>query len=148
MANRIVAIGKEDGVSTPVSTRDAATYIQEAYGVREDVVSRSNVTDTATLAEWGDRELALRQQGRQILGIRTKGNLQPSLGSYDVGDRVRVRISTGIESIDGLYRISAIRVRISNQDEEDIELEFGESEDVGTTIDELEERVENLETAA
>jgi hypothetical protein len=146
LANRIVVVGKENGASTPVVVRDGPTFLQEDYGVRVDVISRSGVTDTTTLAEWGDKELEKRQQGRQILGLRTKGNQAPLLGSYDVGDRVRVRIKYGIDDIDGLYRITAINVRITDTDEEDVELQFGEDDDVGTSFDELEERVENLET--
>ncbi len=81
------------------------------------------------------------------MGIRTKGNLSPSIGSYDVGDRVRVRIYYGIDAIDALYRVTAINVRVTDNDEEDIELQFGEDETVGGAIDELEERLGNLETA-
>lgn len=148
IANQVIVIGKEDGVSTPVVVRDGPAFLQEDYGILQDVVTRSGVTDTATLEEWGDRELVKRQQGKQLLGIRTKGNLPPFLGSFDVGDRVRVKINYGIDAIDGLYRISAINVRLTDNGEEDIELQFGEQEDVGSKIDDLEERIENLETAA
>jgi hypothetical protein len=147
LANRIIVVGKDDGISTPVVTRDGLATLQEIYGVRTEVISRSGVTDTQTLEEWGDKELEKRQEGKQLLGIRTKGNLAPALGSYDVGDRVRVRIAYGIDAIDDLYRVTAINVRITDNDEEDVELQFGEQDDFGTTIDGLEERLENLETA-
>jgi hypothetical protein len=45
-----------------------------------------------------------------------------------------------------LYRLAAINVPITDSDEEDIEMQVGDDEDVATTVDELEERVENLET--
>lgn len=151
LANQIIVIGEDDGPSTPVVTRDAPAYLQDettGYGIRQDKISRSNVTETSTLEEWGDRELAKRQQGKQIVGINVKGNLNPAPESYDVGDRARVRIKHGIDDVDALTRINTISCRITDNDEEDINIQFGEGDDYGTSFDDLEERVENLETAA
>lgn len=124
MANEILVLGSGNGSEMITSVRDSNATTQSQYKIRQKVLSFKDVIETATLNDNGDKELALRQVQQQIISLKTKGNLEPFYGSYVVGDSVRVKINYGIISIDTLFRIYGIKVKISDEDDEDIELVF------------------------
>ncbi len=124
MANRVIVLGEGQGTEMKTSTRNADVSIQSAYKIREKLLMFKDVKETATLDDHGDKELSLRQTQQQIIGLTTKGNLEPSFGSYTIGDSVRVKIRYGFLDIDQLFRIYGIKVTISDEDDENIELIF------------------------
>ncbi len=124
MANRVIVLGEGQGTEMKTSTRNASSSIQSAYKIREKLLMFKDVKETATLDDHGDKELSLRQTQQQIIGLTTKGNLEPYFGSYTIGDSVRVKIKYGFINLDSLFRIYGIRVNISDEDNEDIELIF------------------------
>lgn len=124
MANQIIVLGEGQGTELITSTRNAPSGIQSGYKIRQKVVSFKDVNSTATLDDHGDQELSNNQTQKQIISLKTKGNLEPGLGSYAIGDSVRVIVKYGYMNIDSLFRIYGIRVRITDEDDEDIELVF------------------------
>lgn len=124
MANQIIVLGEGQGTEMFTSTRDANAGIQSAYKIRQKVISFKDVNKTATLNDHGDLELSNNQTQKQIISLTTKGNLEPGLGSYVVGDSVRVIVRFGYMNINSLFRVYGIKVRISDEDDEDIELIF------------------------
>lgn len=124
MANEVIAIGNGQGPATLVSTQDANSTIQGQYKIRQKTVSFKDIITQATLDDHALAELAQTQIQSQIIGITTKGDLSPGYGSYDIGDTVRVRITTSLFAIDANYRIYGIKVNISDEDEETIDITF------------------------
>ncbi len=124
MANRVIVLGEGQGSEMKTSTRNAISTIQSAYKIREKLLMYKDVKEQATLDDHGDKELSVKQVQQQIIGLKTKGNLEPPFGAYTIGDSVRVRVKHGLLDIDNLFRIYGIRVRIDDEDEEDIELIF------------------------
>ncbi len=124
MANEILVLGSGNGSEMITSVRDSNATTQSQYKIRQKVLSFKDVIETATLNDNGDKELALRQVQQQIISLKTKGNLEPFYGSYVVGASIRVKINYGIISIDTLLRIYGKKVKISDEDDEDIELVF------------------------
>lgn len=124
MANEAIVLGAGDGTAMVTATRDSVASVQDVYGLRQAVLSYKDVTEQATLESHGDAELAAYQFPTRIVGVRTKGNLDPAFGSYSVGDFVRVKIDRGLIQLDGYYRIYGIDVQITDNDEETITLTF------------------------
>ena len=77
-----------------------------------------------TLDDHGDKELAQKSAQQQIIGLKTKGNLSPTFGSYAVGDSPRVIVNYGFTAIDDYYRMYGIETAISDEDDEGITLLF------------------------
>ena len=125
MANQVIMLGAGTGPEMITAIRNTQIAgVQSTYKIRQKTLSYKDVIETATLNDHGDKELTLRQVQNQIISLKTKGNVEPAFGSYVVGDSVKVKIKYGYLSIDALYRIYGIRVRISDEDDEDIELIF------------------------
>ena len=124
MANEVIVLGEGQGTELVTVTRDASSGIQSAYKIRQKVISFKDVNKTSTLNDHGDQELIENQTQKQIISLKTKGNLEPTLGSYAIGDSVRVIVKYGYMNIDSYFRIYGIRVQISDEDDEDIELIF------------------------
>ncbi len=124
MANRVIVLGEGQGTEMKTVTRNADATVQSQYKIREKLLMHKDVKETVTLNDHGDKELSLRQVQQQIVGLTTKGNLEPALGAYTLGDSVRVKVNHGLVSIDQLFRIYGIRVTIDDQDDENIDLIF------------------------
>jgi hypothetical protein len=124
MANEVIAIGAGTGSEMLVVTRDSDTSIQETFKIRQKTLSYKDVSVSATLQDHADQELTDNQIQQVLLGIKYRGDTGPPIGSYFVGDSVRVKINYGLIQIDGYFRISGIKVKVGDGDEEDIELQF------------------------
>lgn len=124
MVNQVIALGAGEGSSMLTSVRNASTYLQETYKLRQGLISYKDVEKQDTLDEHGDKELAQKSAQQQIIGLKTKGNLQPVLGSYSVGDSPRVKVNYGLVNVDDFYRLYGQEVAISDEDDEDITLLF------------------------
>lgn len=124
MINQVIVLGAGEGSSMVTSTRDASAYLQETYKLRQGQIAHKDVVEQATLDDHGDKELGQKSAQQQIIGLKTKGNLQPTFGSYSVGDSPRVIVKYGFTSIDDFYRLYGIETAISDEDDEDINLLF------------------------
>jgi hypothetical protein len=127
MANQVTVLGSGEGSSMITATRNADTYLQETYRLRQEVLSHKDVSNTTTLNGHGDKYLAEHAGQIQITGITTKGDMPPTFGSYEVGDSVAVKIKYGIVNTDSYFRIYGINVNITDNDEETIQLIFNPS---------------------
>lgn len=125
MANQAIVLGEGMGPELATVTRNTTiASLQETYKIRQKAISAKDVKDTPTLNDHGDKELSLHQTQQQIIMLVTKGNLDPGLGSYSLGDSVRIVVKYGFLNINQLLRVVGIRVRISDEDDEEVELIF------------------------
>lgn len=124
MANQVIVLGQGQGTEMLTATRNASSGIQSTYKIRQKTRSEKSVSIQSTLNDHGDKELSENQTQKQIVSLTTKGNLDPGLGSYSLGDSVRVIVKFGYINIDSYFRVYGIKVRISDEDDEDIELVF------------------------
>lgn len=126
MVNQAIVLGSGEGNSMITATRND-TNLQETYKLRQDILYHKSVVKQSTLEEHGDRALFERGSQSQIIGVKTRGDLPPSFGSYQVGDTVRVKIKHGIVNIDSYWRIYGIEVRVGDEDEEEITVIFNQT---------------------
>lgn len=124
MNNQVIVLGSGEGNSMLTTTRNAATRIQETYRVRQKLLYHKDVVKEATLIEHGDAELSENSFQSTIVAIKTRGDLPPSFGSYEVGDSVRVKVKRGVVDVDSFYRIYGIEVKPGKEDQEEITLIF------------------------
>jgi hypothetical protein len=124
MTNQVIVLGSGEGNSMLTTTRNAATRIQETYRLRQKLLYHKDVVKVATLIEHGDAELSENSFQSTVVAIKTRGDLAPGFGSYEVGDSVRVKIERGIVSVDSFYRIYGIEVKPGKEDQEEITLIF------------------------
>lgn len=123
MANEVIALGEGQGTEMITSKQDTLIAgLQDTYKIRQKIISHKDVSIQDTLDEHANNELALTQTQQQIISFKTRGDLAPQFGSYEVGDYVRVKIKHGIVNVDGYYRIVGIKVRIGEGDIEDIDI--------------------------
>lgn len=124
MFNRAITRGLGFGAQQPIEIRNNTTY-QAAYKVRESILDYPDVTETATLDAHGDEQVNQFKDPFEIPQITMDGNQQPYLGSYWLGDRVKIEV-TNMDMYKYLknntYKIDAIDVEIDNDDVEDITL--------------------------
>lgn len=114
MSNQVIALGAGEGNGMTTVTRNADTYLQETYKLRQGVIAHKSVSDTTTLNGHADKELREKEAQQQFVGVTVKGDLDPVFGSYSVGDYVRVKIDRGLVKADSLFRIHGIDVRITD----------------------------------
>lgn len=76
----------------------------------ETVVSHADISVSSTLQEKADLALARGAVPVSRIDLQVLPGKLPRLGSYVVGDRVRVKGSMGYWSVDDDYRITSIRV--------------------------------------
>lgn len=125
MANEIIVLGAGQGVDLITVTRDSVDpTIQGNYKIRQKTVSYKDDSQIATLNDNGDKELSNTQVQQQILSLKTRGDLDPVFGSFSIGDSIHVIIKYGITQIDSYFRVYGIKVKISDEDLEDVELIF------------------------
>jgi len=99
---------------------------QIAYKRREVVLDYSDIPDADTLLQLGNEEVSIKKQPLEVIEITLDGNKEPFLGSYGLGDRVKVRVE-GLQlysNIDAFYRIDEIEVKIDDNDNEEVNLKL------------------------
>lgn len=100
------------------------TDSQEQYGLREGLNDYSDIPDITFLQDLGNADLESSKIPVEIVDIVLDGNQQPYIGSYWLGDRIRIRINDiqMYSHIDAYYRIDEINVNIDDEDNEVITL--------------------------
>lgn len=124
MVNEIVAQGAGNGTSMLVSQASSANYLQQSYKRRSATPAYKDVEVQATLDKYAQRDLQQRQVPQVIATITVSGSQQPAFGAYNLGDIVPVKIVDGWVRVDSLYRIYGMKVNVSNNNEETIQLIF------------------------
>ena len=113
---------------TPIQTRqDIAS--QASYGVRMRIDDYPDVSVTSTLNDYGDESLRRDASGSTIPKVTLNGGLEPQLGAYWLGDRVRFSVEDeAFALIDGRsWRIDEIAVQVNAEHGENITLQVGYS---------------------
>jgi hypothetical protein len=151
MANQVIALGAGEGEDTLIAIEDASADIQEEYRLRQKILSHKDVSISDTLVEHALNHLSLNALQSQVISLKTKGNVFPGYGAYEVGDFVRVRVARGLIAVDGVYRIQGIEVKVGQGDAEDITLVLSSTNSMGrvnflSDFKELDRRVRALET--
>jgi len=125
MFNRAIVRGQGQGTQQLIETRDD-TVTQAFYYVRESVLSYPDISETATLDAHGDGQIAVFKNPLEIIQLTIDGSKQPFLGSYWIGDRIKIEIDRQLKDYGYIknhtYKIDAIDVSIDDNDVEDITL--------------------------
>lgn len=111
MANLVDVIGSGVGDTTPIAT---ATGDLDAGPLWEAVETYSDVSELATLQEKADRRLVLGSEPVRLPKLRIGTDVDPPLGSYLPGDRLRVRGQYGLLDLDAEYVIQQIDLTVDS----------------------------------
>lgn len=111
-ANTVYALGAGSNEGKLIATASDATKITQGWPVLEDSVNYSDVTDATMLANLAAGQVAAVSYPPTTLTIVAPPYVQPTLGSYQIGDDARVRINDSRfpNGIDSTYRIVALNV--------------------------------------
>ena len=111
IANLVDTFGSGTGSTMLVATV-ANTPLQGPYPILEDVQTFGDVSSLTTLELHGRRRLARGAGPTRRVQLTTFPNVEPVLGSYICGDRVRVRADHGWAQLDEIMRIVEIGVSV------------------------------------
>lgn len=120
MVNHAEMIGSGQTADVPIRA-GVDTSLLDTTPLLESCTSVSDVTDPTTLQEKADRALSLGRQPVQIPRLRIGADADPKIGTYDVGDRLRVRGSYGLMDLDDDYVLTEIALRVA-PDAESVDL--------------------------
>lgn len=100
------------------------TPSQAVFKRREQIMDFSEVVDVTHLQELAAEEIRIKKDPIEILEIELDGGLEPIIGSYWLGDRVKVIVEdiALYEHIDAFYRIDKITIDIDDNDVETVTL--------------------------
>lgn len=121
--------GGGNGVdATPIETRQH-TPSQQVYKIRMRIDDFPQVTVAQTLRDFGDETLRIDNAGSTIPRVTLNGRIEPQLGAYWIGDRVRFDVDDeAFALLDGRsWRINDIQVRVDDNHDENIQLQVGYS---------------------
>lgn len=99
---------------------------QETYKLRQAALDFSDIPDIDTLQDLGDEEISQFKEPLEIIELTLDGNRSPFVGSYWLGDEVRLEVTdVGLYAhVTGYYRIEEIHVKIDENDSEEIQLKL------------------------
>ena len=122
LTNHVDAIGGGDGDDLPIQTAQDPTGMA-TRPLLESVLSLSDVTVEATLLEHAKRAITRGSEPMLQLEVLVFPDQRPVLGSYIVGDLVKVRGSYGyIDLEDAWFRITSINVSVADDGAEESKL--------------------------
>lgn len=106
--------GTEIDIRTAFNSADIVSY-----PLLEGTSSHPDVTRPATLTAHAERALTRGQEPSTLITMSVFADAIPTVGSYEVGDRVRVTADRGYLQLDrAWYRIVAIEVAVDDSGEE------------------------------
>lgn len=105
MANSVEMIGSGQGPEAPIVTATDVDVLGTTP-LWEAVETHSDVTRVSTLQEKAQRRLTMGRSPVRVPTLRIGADVEPRLGTYHVGDRVRVRGSYGLLDVDADYLIT------------------------------------------
>jgi hypothetical protein len=124
LANSIIVLGSGFGTDAALSVTTDDLGSQANYKVREKVVMENSITESDTLTEHGNIELAKWSTPNEVPQIEVDGNMAPYITDYGIGDYVIVRF-TGhrwLEHINTYYRVEKYTLTIDESDNESVSL--------------------------
>lgn len=83
------------------------------YPLLQDIYSENDVRELSTLQAKAQRRVARGRQPTTIPTVVANSATDPGLGSWEIGDQVRVRGSVGWLAVDSVYRITSYEVQVN-----------------------------------
>lgn len=122
IANKIIGIGSGMGEERLISTASDSTS-QITYKVRERVETFNSVSQQSTLNQNTSGRLAIFKDMYVVPEISTHDNTL-DLNELWIGDSITVRLDNSITTINGLYRIEELSVKIDVNFAESVKLKL------------------------
>jgi hypothetical protein len=113
--------GEGDGADALLVTATNAPLLN-VYPMVENLYVANDVKITATLDDYAQRGLDLGKRPVIIPTVNLDGGVEPRIGSYTVGDQVRVRAAYGLLDIDDTFRITSAKVTVADVGSETVTL--------------------------
>lgn len=130
MVNSAVVIGSAIGDSQMVGISfDSAAIL--TYPLLENVSTRADVITVDTLTAEAVRATTRGRQPIRSVSIEVFPDSVPGLGSYVMGDRIRVRGSYGSLELDDIYRIVDMSLQVDTNGQEIVSLALVPQETFG-----------------
>lgn len=117
LANQADAIGAGEGENMLIQTHTDTGALAE-YPLLEAVVAHTDVSVDATLKSYANRRV---NQGIAPIvrpTFRVLPDTLPKVGSYEVGDQVKIKATRGLLDLDGTYRIVSITINVTEAGQE------------------------------
>ncbi len=129
MANRVWGIGSGEGPTQLIERVSDPQTWAEGYPLLDAEESRTTVTDRNTLHGHASTALAARARPVVYPAVTVRADMHPTIGSYTVGDLVRLRISDPLRFPDGWpdaeLRVMQIKVAVGETGNEVVQLVLG-----------------------
>ena len=111
-ATTLYVVGAGSSDAKLIATATSTTQLADGWPLLEDMANFSDITDATLLSNLAAGQLAAVQYPPTTLQIVAPPSQNPVLGSYKIGDEVRIRITddrfpTGLDAI---YRLVALSV--------------------------------------
>ena len=104
--NKIYMVGAGTADDTTLVEHTDVTSWGYGYPLLEHKLVKKDISESDTLSEYAIRELDKRNQLYEILTVELDPrSVETAVGSFDVGDIVRLKINRGFVVIDRYYRI-------------------------------------------
>ncbi|MFN0028413.1 MAG: hypothetical protein ACKV2O_14725 [Acidimicrobiales bacterium] len=117
IANTVDALGAGEGDDALIVTVANAPMIGGGYPILEDVTSFGDVREFNALEDHARRRLARGAGPIRRVALDTFPDVEPTLGSYVIGDQVRVVADHGRVQLSDLMRIVEMTVTVSGGSE-------------------------------
>lgn len=120
-ANTFYVVGAGSNEGKQITTATAASQLAAGWPLLEDSANYSDMTDATVLSSLASGRIAAVSYPPTTLQITAPPYINPTLGSYNVGDDMRIRITDDRfpAGLDATYRLVALSVQAgeSNQPE-------------------------------
>lgn len=117
LAHYVLGVGAGDGADDKLTVSDFEPPVNEALSL-DASISHVDVSDPTTLAEHVARRLTRGKKPIRRIGITVVPDTEPVLGSFDVGDIVRVRARKGWLNVDDSFRIVDLAITLDSSGEQ------------------------------
>ena len=125
LVNEVIARGQGYGLAQVIVTEvDSAS--QASFTLRQKIMDLSDIVLDATLTAYAQEEIDLLKDPLTTLDVTVDGNRKPFIGSYWIGDRIKIEIHNLALFVDinTYYRIDEITVGVDENESEDIKLKL------------------------
>lgn len=116
MANSVEVIGQGQGTEVPIAQAIDVDALSSSP-LWEAVETASDVSEMPTLTDKAHRRLAQGRAPVRIPKLRIGADVEPRIGSYLCGDRVRVRGAYGLMRVDADYVITQTDLTVESTGE-------------------------------
>ena len=125
IVNNSIAVGSGEDTDLLYSSAHNMQS-QEKYNLMQGIIQKSDVSVINTLAEYAQNDVKENGEPAKITGVTVMVTNDPPMGSYAVGDEIRVKVKKGWLDFDKFLRIKKISVDVSLEGKETVRVEFQE----------------------